>query len=123
MSRRAGATIALLSGTLGLVLAAYTVVINFPRGGLVFVFLGLALVVVWIALLRRGLLRSLGLVAAAALLAAAAYVVLSGSNAVAWLLVAALGAATLAGARAAFRAEHSLPLAPAPKRPVLFVNP
>jgi len=115
--------VALLAGALGLALAAYTVVVNFPRGGLVFVFLGLGLIVVWVALLRRSLRRALGLAVAAALLAAAFFVVLTGTHAFAWLLVAACGAVALAGARAAFRAERSLPPAPAPKRPVLFVNP
>jgi len=123
MSRRAGATVALQAGAVGFAIAAYTVVVNFPRGGLVFVFLGLGLVVVWVALLRRGPRRAVGLVGAVALLAAAIYVVVTGSHALAWLLVGACGTLALAGARAAFHAERSLPPAAAPLRPVLFVNP
>jgi len=121
--RRAGAIVALLAGALALLLALYTLIANFPRGALVFVFLVLAMPLAWASLLRRGSQRWLGLGLAALLLAGAIYVVLTGTHAFAWLLVGLCGGVAVAAARVAFRAERSLPSAPPPKHPVLFINP
>jgi diacylglycerol kinase family enzyme len=121
--RRAGAAAALLGGALAVAIALYLLVANFPRGTLVFVFLALAIAVGWEGLLRRGTQRALGLGLAALLLAAAIYVIVSGHHVLGWVLVGICAAVSVAAARVAFRAEHSLPRAEPPRRPVLFINP
>jgi diacylglycerol kinase family enzyme len=121
--RRAGAIVALLAGALALATALILLVENFPRGALVFVFLALAAAVGWEGLLRRGVQRGLGLGLAALLLAAAIYVVVSGHHVLGWALVGICIGVSVGGARVAFRAEHSLPRADPPRRPVLFINP
>jgi len=121
--RRAGAIVALLAGALALAIALFLLVENFARGALVFVFLALAIALGWEALLRRGVQRWLGLGLAALLLAATVYVVVGGHHVLGWVLAGICIAASVAGARIAFRAENSLPRAEPPRHPVLFINP
>jgi diacylglycerol kinase family enzyme len=121
--RRAGAIVALLTAALALTIALFLFVENFPRGALVFVILALAIAVGWEGLLRRGVQRGLGLALAALLLAAAVFVVVSGHHVLGWVLAGICIAISVAGARVAFRAEHSLPRAEPPRHPILFVNP
>jgi diacylglycerol kinase family enzyme len=61
--------------------------------------------------------------AAALLVGTAVGVIVSGENAVTLTIVVVAFLLAVAGARVAFRAERSLPPAPAPRHPVLFVNP
>jgi diacylglycerol kinase family enzyme len=123
MSRRLGAIVALLGGAGAAGLALYVLATDFPRGFVVVAFLLGALAVAWIGLLRRGPGRLAATVAAALLLGIAIGMVLRGDNG--WALGAGLLAAlvAIAGARSAFRPQRALPPAPAPRHPVLFVNP
>lgn len=123
MSRRLGAAGAILSGSASLALALYVFVVDFPRGLGVFACIVVALAAAWYALLRRGPRRLLGTAAAVVLLGLGATLVAGGDNSLALVLVAATFALSIAGARVAFRPERSLPRAPAPRHPVLFVNP
>ena len=123
MSRRLGALGAIFSGGAALALALYVFVVDFPRGLAVFACVVVALAAAWYALLRRGLRRLLGTAAAVVLLGLGATLVAGGDNGLALVLVAATFALSIAGARVAFRPERSLPRAPAPRHPVLFVNP
>lgn len=123
MSRRAGAILALLGGTVGLVAGAYAFVADFPRGPIVLACLAAALAAAWWGVLQRGWRRPLGAGAAILLAAAAVFAVASGSNAWALIVLVASFAVGLAGARAAFRPRRSLDPARPPQRAVLFVNP
>ncbi len=123
MSRRLGAIVALLGGAVALVLAVYVFVTEFPAGLIVLACLLAALVAAWLGLLRRGPARLVGMCVAALLAGTAIGVILSGEHAVMLTVVLAAFLVTVLGARAAFRPERDLPPAPAPRRPVLFVNP
>lgn len=122
-ARRPAAIVSLASGAIGAALAAYLLVVNFPRGAIVFVGLGLALVAAWLGLLRQGSRRWIGLSLALALFVAAVVVLIGGDYSLAWLGVVLSGIAAVAGARTALRPDRSLPPAPPPRHPVLFVNP
>ena len=123
MSRRLGAILALVGGAAAVALAIYVFVLDFPRGFVVLGCVLLALAAAWYGILRRGTRRLLGLGAAALLLGVGFTVVAGGGNAVALVLLAASFLVALAGTRAAFRPDRSLPRAEPPARPVLFVNP
>lgn len=123
MSRRLGAVLALLGGALALGMGAYVFVADFPRGLIVLACVFGALGLAWYGLLRRGGRRWLAAALSLALIAAALALTIGGGNGLAWLAVAFAFAAAVAGARVAFRPERSLPRAPTPRKPVLFVNP
>ena len=123
MSRRAGAILALLGGGLAVAIATYVFVADFPRGLIVLACVLGALAVSWYALLRRGVRRWLAASLSLALVGLGLVVTVSGDNGLAWIAVAVAFVAGVAGARVAFRPERSLPRAPAPKHPVLFLNP
>jgi diacylglycerol kinase family enzyme len=122
-ARRPAAIVSLAGGAIAAVLAAYLLVVNFPRGAFVFVGLGLAIAAAWLGLLRQGSRRWIGLSLALALFAAAAVVLVGGDYSLAWLAVVLGGFAAVAGARTALRPDRSLPPAPPPHHAVLFVNP
>jgi diacylglycerol kinase-like protein len=123
MSRRLGAIAALLGGLVALAGAFYVFVSDFPRGLIVFVCILAALGSGWFGLLRRGIGQLVGMGVAVLLVAVAVATTVSGSTQAALLLVVVAFLVALAGARAAFRPNHSLPRVPPPAHPVLFVNP
>src|SRR5262249_43456587 len=98
-------------------------VTDFPGGLVVLACVLAALVAAWLGILRRGLARLAGMCAAALLVGAAIGVIVSGENAATLAIVVAAFLVALAGARAALRPDRSRPGAPAPRNPVLFVNP
>jgi diacylglycerol kinase family enzyme len=105
------------------VLAAIVAVQTFPNGLTVFACLLLAVLTASWGLLRRGLERVLGVVAAGLLSAGAIVLVLvEGRPLLDALILAGVGL-SLAAAREAFVAHIELPAATPPRRPVLFYNP
>jgi diacylglycerol kinase family enzyme len=123
MNRRLAAIAALLCALVAVGTGAYAFVFDFPRGLVVFACILLALAAAWMGLLRKGSARPVGLGLAALLLIASIVVTLGGGNG--WLLAVSIATllASLAAARRAFKPEGELPPAPAPRQPVLFVNP
>ena len=121
--RRLAAIVALLLAPATVAWAVVVAVGEFPRGLFLVACLLLAAVVGWYGLLRRGLARVVGVgVAVLALVAAVVLLVVDG-DLLGELLVAAGLAISLAAAKAAFAVRVPLPRAPAPRRPVLFLNP
>ncbi len=117
------AIVALALLAIGAGAAAYDVVDDFPRALIVVAALALGLWIGWAGVLRTGAARVALLVAAVALLAVCV-VAISNEGIVLGdlaVVVCLLGAA--AAARLAFAVHTPLPRAPAPTRPVLFVNP
>jgi hypothetical protein len=105
-------------------LAAYLVVVQFPRGLIVLACVLIALVAGWYGLLRRGGARVLGLgVALTGLAAAAVLPVVDGDHVAEAILLPVGVLLSLAAARAAFRVKVPLAPARAPLHPVLFYNP
>ena len=122
-ARREAAIIALGAGLAMLVLGAFELVEEFPRGVAVVCLAGLAGLAGWYALLRRGMARVLGGLLAGLVLAGAVVLVLRGGHLlVPALIAAAIGIAVVAG-RAAFAPYVVLPPAPRPARPALLFNP
>jgi diacylglycerol kinase family enzyme len=123
MNRRLAAIAALVLLAASVVLAVVVGIQRFPRGLTVLACLVLALIAAWWALTRRGAARFLGAASAGALLAGAVVLVaLEGSVLEDALILAGL-LLSLAAARRAFAVDATLPVAAAPKRPVLFYNP
>jgi diacylglycerol kinase family enzyme len=120
--RRVAALGALLLGVGGFALAVFVAVQEFPRGLIALGCVTLAVFAAWYGVLRRGVLRVVGLSVGVLGLGAAIVLLLSDR-----LLEQALvvGALVLSGAcaGAAFGARTDLPRAAAPRRPVLFFNP
>ena len=105
-------------------LAAYIVVQQFPRGLIVLACVPIALGAGWYGLLHRGAARLIGLgIALAAVIAPAILLAADGDHVLEAILVVAGLILCLGAARAAFRVK--VPLAPVspPQRPVLFYNP
>jgi diacylglycerol kinase family enzyme len=123
MSRRLGAILALLGGGLALAVAAYVFIADFPRGLIVLACVFAALALAWYGLLRRGARRWLAVALSMVLIAFALVVTVGGANGLAWLAVTIAFAVGVIGARVAFRPDRSLPRVPAPRHPVLFINP
>ena len=123
MSRRLAAIVALVVGAATIALALAIAVSEFPRGlGL----LGCLLVAggaAWYGVLRRGPARAAGLTVAGLALAGAVAVLFAGESRVAELLALAGLLVALAAARGTLAAHVDLPVASAPRRPVLFFNP
>ncbi len=123
MSRRLGAILALAGGSLALAIAVYVFVADFPRGLAVLACVFGALALAWYALLRRGGRRWLAAASGLALILVGLWLTIGGDNGLAWAAVTIAFAGAVVGARVAFRPERSLPRAPAPRHPVLLVNP
>jgi hypothetical protein len=105
-------------------LAAYLVVVQFPRGLIVLACVLIALVAGWYGLIRRGGARVLGLgIALTGLAAAAVLPVVDGDHVAEAILLPVGVLLSLAAARAAFRVKVPLAPARAPLHPVLFYNP
>jgi diacylglycerol kinase family enzyme len=123
MSRRLAALVALLLPLVTLVLAAVTAVAHFPEGIAVWACGALGIAAALYGLVRRGPGRILGLGAAALLLAAALVLLVVEGHVLEDAVILAGLALSLAAARTAFAVRTELPHAPAPRHPVLFVNP
>jgi diacylglycerol kinase family enzyme len=123
MSRRLGAIVAILGGGVSLGVATYVFFADFPAGIVVLGCVVAALAVAWYGLLRRGARRMLATALVLILIGAAVAVMVANHNGLVLALVVASFAAGVAGGRVAFRPNRSLPPAPAPLHPVLFVNP
>jgi hypothetical protein len=105
-------------------LAAYILVDQFPRGLIVFACAAVALAAGWYGLLRRGGARLAGLgVALVALVVPVVLLVSDGDHVLDAILILVGVLLCLGAARAAFRVHVPLPSAPRPLRPVLFYNP
>jgi hypothetical protein len=123
MSRRPAAIVAILAAVAALAISCLAFGEAFPRGLAVPLCVAGAVVLAWFALLRRGGVRLTGMVLAALLLGLAVGMLVSGGRVLELALVLLFSAIAVAAARTAFAQKHSLPRRPAPRRPVLFVNP
>jgi diacylglycerol kinase family enzyme len=122
--QRIAAITALVLTPAVLLLAAYLVVAQFPRGLVVFLCVALALGSAWYGLLRRGVARWLGLGFAVVALAIPAVLLITNGDHVAESVAIPVGVVLAIGAaRRAFRIKVQLVPAPRPRRPVLFYNP
>jgi diacylglycerol kinase family enzyme len=121
--RRTAAVLALAAAAWTLLLAVDATLVDFPRG-LVFVLCAVgAAAGAWEGVLRRGWGRAAGLVVAAAAVTGGV-LALRHQGFLLLLLMLAVGALVWhVTARLAFDTHVRLPAAPAPARPVLFVNP
>jgi diacylglycerol kinase family enzyme len=115
--------LALLLLAASLALAVVLAVRHFPRGLTVFACLVIAVWAGWFAVRRRGFARTAGAVLALLALAGAAVLLVVEGSLLGPLLVAVCFVAALAAGRSAFRLHVHLPMAPDPKRPVMFYNP
>jgi diacylglycerol kinase family enzyme len=116
------AALALAPATL--LLAAYIVVDQFPRGLIVLGCAAIALAAGWYGLLRRGAVRLLAVGVVLAALAASAALLLGKGDHLAEAVLVPVGiVATAAAAQAAFRVKVPLASASRPQRAVLFYNP
>ena len=121
--RQLAAIVALVVGVATIVLGIAVAVSEFPRG---LVLLGCVVVVAaaaWYGVLRRGAARVAGLTIAALALAGALVVLIANGAPFVDLLVVAGLLVSLAAARATLAVHVDLPDAPTPRRPVLFFNP
>jgi hypothetical protein len=117
------AILAMLSLPALLAVAVTSMVAKFPGALLPLSCVALALAAAWYGLLRRGAARVLGATVAALGLVGAVVLLFVDGLAFEGVLIAA-GLALLVGAsRAALRLHIALPMATAPGRPVLFLNP
>ena len=121
--RREAAIVAIGAGLAMLVLGAFELVEEFPRGVAVVCFAGVAGLAGWYALLRRGIARVLGGLLAGLVLAAAVVLVLHGGHLLVPMLIAVTIVIALVAGRAAFAPYVVLPPAPRPVRPALLFNP
>lgn len=124
MRQRVAAIAAVVLAPAVVLLAAYIVVDQFPRGLIVLGCVAIALAAGWYGLLRRGMSRLLGLgIAMAAVIAPAALLVADGDHIAEAILIPVGLVLALTAARAAFRVRVPLEPAQRPLRPVLFYNP
>ena len=118
------AIVALVVAPATLLLAAYIVVVQFPRGLIVLGCVAIALAAGWFGLLRRGAARIIGwTVALLALVTPAALLIADGSHIAEGVLIVVGVLAALEAARRAFRVKLALQPAARPQHPVLFYNP
>ena len=122
MGRRLAAVVALVLGPASLILAVILMVQEFPRGLGVLALVGAAAVVGWYGLVRRGLVRVVGLSLAVIGLVAAVLIVVDERALEIALIVGGL-LATSACADAAVSKRAKLSPASAPEHPVLIFNP
>src|SRR5262245_24405732 len=121
--RRAAAIGALALGCATLLLAVYILVVEFPRGLLVFGCLAVALLAGGYSLFRRGALRlASAAVALSALAGAVLLLVLEGGRGAEAVLIAVGFALSAALAEVAFRRRISLPRVSRPEHPVRFLH-
>jgi diacylglycerol kinase family enzyme len=123
MSRRLAAIVAILGGAVAIATGIFVFVDEFPHGLIVFACVALGLGAAWFALLRRGPVRVLAGLIALGLFAGAIAALVDGDNHGLLFVVGVAFLVGVAGARVAFRPDRSLPAAPPPRHPVLFVNP
>jgi Diacylglycerol kinase catalytic domain len=124
LRQRLAAIAAVVLAPAVVLLAVSIVVEQFPRGLIVLGCIALALAAGLYALLRRGVVRVLGLAVGVAALAGAAVVLLTkGDHGIEAALLVAGVLVALGAARRAFRVKARLPSAPRPEHPVLFFNP
>jgi diacylglycerol kinase family enzyme len=123
MSRRSAAILAILGGAVSVGTGLFVFVDEFPLGLVVFACACGGVGAAWFGLLRRGWARWIAFVITIAFVVGAAVAILAGDNHGVIFLVAAGFAIGVFGARRAFKPDRSLPPAPPPRHPVLFVNP
>jgi diacylglycerol kinase family enzyme len=123
MSRRLTALVALVVGAATLVLAVAVAISEFPRGLILLGCVVVAGLAAWYGALRRGIVRVLGLSAAAVvLIGAVVLLVVDGAGGADLLILVGL-VVSLAAARATMKIHVDLPSATPPGRAVLFYNP
>jgi diacylglycerol kinase family enzyme len=123
MHQRLAAIAALLLLAASVVLAVVVGVERFPSGLIVLACVAVALAVAWWALLHRGAARLLGAAVAGVLLIGALVLVVVEARVLEDALIFAGLVLSVEAARRVFAVHAKLPVAPAPKRPVLFYNP
>ena len=123
MSRRAAAIGAILGGALAVAAGLFVFVDEFPLGLVVLGCVIGAVGAAWFGLLRRGASRWIAAAIAVGFVAGGVVALMSGDNHGVLGFVAIGFAAGVFGARRAFKPNRSLPPAPPPRHPVLFVNP
>jgi hypothetical protein len=123
MHQRLAAIAALLLLAASVVLAVIVGVQRFPSGLIVLAWVAVALAVAWWALLHRGAARLLGAAVAGVLLIGALVLVVVEARVLEDALIFAGLVLSVEAARRVFAVHAKLPVAPAPKRPVLFYNP
>src|SRR5437763_3868259 len=122
-SRRLWALGALAAALAALVLGVVAAVEHFPSGLTVLACLVAAGLAAAYGVRRRGVLRAVGLAAAALLVAGAITLVIVQASLLEDLLILAAVLIALAAARRAFTPHVDLPSAPPPSHPVLIYNP
>ncbi len=123
MNRRLPAIVALLLLAASVVLAVVVAAQSFPRGLTVLACVILAVMAAWWALTHRGAARIVGAAGAGVLIAGAVVLVALEGRVLEDALILAGLLLSLAAGRRAFAVDTKLPVAAAPKRPVLFYNP
>jgi hypothetical protein len=121
--RRIAAAVAVGLAVVTPVFAIAVVIQNFPHGLPVLVCGSLAVACAWYGVVRRGTARIVALGLAALLLLAALILILVESLVLENALILAGLVLALTAAREAFAVRVSLPAAPRPAHPFLFVNP
>jgi hypothetical protein len=123
LNRRLAAIVSLVLIAASVMLAAIVAVQRFPRGLSVPACVAVALVAGWWALVHRGAARVVGAAAAAVLLVGAVVLVVVEGRVLEDALILAGLVASAGAARRALIVHAKLPVAPPPKRAVLFYNP
>jgi diacylglycerol kinase family enzyme len=123
VSRRLAAIASLVLLAAAVVLAVVVGVQRFPRGLTVLACVGVGLLAAWWALVHRGTARYAAAVLAGLLLAGAVVLVALEGRVLEDALILAALVLSIAAARTVFTVHVRLPVAPAPKRAVLFYNP
>jgi diacylglycerol kinase family enzyme len=123
INRRLPAIASVLLLAASVVLAVVVGVQRFPRGLSVLACVVVALVAAWWALIHRGAARFVGAAGAGVLLAGAVVAVVLEGRVLEDALILAGLVLSVEAARRVFAVPAELPVASAPKRPVLFYNP
>ena len=123
MNRRLAAIASLLLFVAAVVLAVIVGVERFPGGLTVLACVVVALLAAWWALLHRGAARLLGAAVAGVLLVGAVVLVVLEAKVLENALILVGLVLSVEAARRVFTVHVELPVAPPPKRPVLFYNP
>ena len=123
LNRRLAAVVSLVLFAASVVLAVVVGVQGFPRGLSVLACVAVALVAAWWALVNRGAIRVIGAVAAGVLLVGAVVLVVLEGRLLEDALILAGLVVSVAAASRVFAVHAKLPVAPPPKRAVLFYNP
>jgi diacylglycerol kinase family enzyme len=123
MNRRLPAIAALVLLAGSVVLAVVVAAQSFPRGLTVLACVILAVMAAWSALIHPGAARIVGAAVAGVLLSGAVVLVALEGRVLEDALILAGLLLSLAAGRRAFAVDAKLPVAAAPKRPVLFYNP